>query len=71
VALIEVYEEIDVHSLLWVSDLIINMHLYQKENPDTLAIVIVDQALLCVHVVDEPLQEFYARKNWIFASHHV
>ena len=53
--LVEFYEEIGVQSLLRVSKLVITLHLYRKENPDTLAIVIIDQTYLCVSVVDKPL----------------
>jgi hypothetical protein len=71
VALIKVDYEIDIQSLFQVSDLVIILHLYRKENPDTLAIVIVDQALLCVHVVDQTLQQFYTGEHQGPTHYHV
>jgi hypothetical protein len=53
---IKVDDEIGVQSLFGISKLVIILHFYQKENPDTLVIVIIDQELLCVYVADEPLQ---------------
>jgi hypothetical protein len=55
-ALIKFDDEIGVQSLFRVSELVVIMHLYQKENPDTLTIVIIDQELLCLRVVNETLQ---------------
>jgi hypothetical protein len=70
-ALIKVDDEIGTQSLFRVFELVIIMHLYRKENPDTLAIVIIDQALLCVHVVDEPLQKFYTGEHRGPGCYHV
>jgi hypothetical protein len=71
VVIIKVNDEISVHSLLWVSELLIFLHLYKKKNFVTLTIFIVDQELLCVCVVDEPLQQFYTRKHRGSARYHV
>jgi hypothetical protein len=53
---IKVDDEIGVQSLFGVSNLVIILHFYWKENPDALAIVVIDQELMCVCVADEPLQ---------------
>jgi hypothetical protein len=54
-----------------VSELVVILHLHWKENPDTLAIVIINQTSLCVCVVDKPLQEFYAGEYWSSSHYHV
>jgi hypothetical protein len=69
--LIEVYNKIGVKPLLWVSELVVILHFHRKENPDTLAIVVINQTSLCVHVVDKPLQEFYAGEKWSSSRYHV
>jgi hypothetical protein len=66
--LIKVDDEIGVQSLFRVSELVIILHLYRKENPDTLAIVVIDQELLCVCVVDEPLQQFYTGEHGVLLA---
>jgi hypothetical protein len=71
VALVEFYNKISVQSLLRVSKLVITLHLYRKENPDTLTIVVINQTFLCVFLVDEPLQEFYVGEHWSSACYHV
>jgi hypothetical protein len=47
-------DKISIQSLFRVSELVIILHLHREEKPNTLAIVIVDHELLCVHVADEP-----------------
>ena len=69
--LIKVDEEIDVQSLFQVSELVIILHLYWKENLDTLSIDVINQILMCVHVIDDPLQEFYVGEHWSSTCHHV
>jgi hypothetical protein len=61
--LIELYDEISVQSLLRVSKLVIVLDLHWNEYSDTLSIVITNKTFLCVRVVNEPFQEFYAGKN--------
>jgi hypothetical protein len=69
--LVDIYDEIGAQSLLWVSKFVLTLHLYRKENPNTLTIDVVNQTFLCVHVVDEPLHEFYAGEKWSSPCHHV
>ena len=69
--IIESYNKIGVQLLLWVSELVVILHFHQKENPDTLAIVVINQTSLCVCVVDNPFQEFDAGEYRSPAHHHV
>jgi hypothetical protein len=71
IVLINFDDKIGVQSLFRVFGLVIILHLYWKENPNTFSIFIVDQAFLGVCVVNNPLQEFYAGEHWSYARHHV
>jgi hypothetical protein len=71
VFLIEAYNKIGVQPLLWLSELVVILNLHWKENPDTLAIVVINQTSLCVSVIDKPLQEFYAGEYWSSSRYHV
>jgi hypothetical protein len=69
--LIETYDKIRVHPLLWLSELVVFMNLHWKENPDTPTIVIINKTYLCVSVIYKAFQEFYAGEYQSPARYHV
>jgi hypothetical protein len=68
---IKLHHEICVETLFWVLELVLFIDLYREENFDASTILIVDQALMPIHMVDEPFQNLNAGENRGSSCHHV